>query len=791
MKADQIVDFESKGVPADTFQVSKVEGAEAVSGLYRYELDLYSKKTDVDFEALVSNPAKIILKQEIPTAGGKRATRNFPIHGVVTRFEQREKLFEMARYRAVLMPTLSKLSLSYRSRTFQNVDIKDLVKAVLGDPSYGPGIPHEIAASGSFAKREYVVQYQESDLDFLQRWLEHEGLFFLFEQGDAGDKVIVANATSSYAALPGKPKVPYRPAREGPKAAATKEGGENPESISSWTAHQDGVTKKVILQDWNYRTPATDLKADNPVHDKGAGEVYAYGEHYKTPAEGKAIAKARAEAILCRQKMFVGEGDCRLLRSGATFTLDEHYRKDFNGEYVLTDVRHVVEQAIEAPGAPKTRSSYKNTFTCIPAKTLFRPERRTPWPRIHGFMNAHVDASGDGKTAELDGEGRYVVKLPFDLKGKDAGKGSRRIRMAQPYAGGKYGIHFPLHKNTEVILAHKDGNPDRPVIVGALYHPEAKSPVLDANQTQGILRSAAENMIRFEDKQDEEHVFTYAKKDHHLRVENETFSWIGKNSHLIVKEDRSEEIGKNHSEKVKENASIDVGKELSLNIGKDHLIQVGGKLGLTVKGDAVHVFKANGGFDVTGDLVIKAQSIVLDATGGITLKSGGSSVVVDAVGVSLKGAIVTIQGDMTKINSGPGSSPKSGSPGSAGAPKTPEAPKEALTKEGAAPNAAPGRTTAPESPPSAPPSSASSSSPAPTAAEQAKEEAKDGDWLGIELKDAEGKPIAGQRYTAKLPDGTTLAGFTGADGKAKVEGVKKGQAQVSFPDLDKDDWKAS
>src|SRR5688572_33438614 len=158
MKADQIVDFESKGLPPDTFQVSRMEGAEAVSGLYRYELDLYSKKADVDFEHLVSNPAKIILKQEIPTAGGKRATRNFPIHGVITHFEQRERLFEMAKYRAVLRPSFSKLSLSHRSRTFQNVDIKDLIKAVLGDPSYGAGIAHDIPASGTFAKREYVVQ---------------------------------------------------------------------------------------------------------------------------------------------------------------------------------------------------------------------------------------------------------------------------------------------------------------------------------------------------------------------------------------------------------------------------------------------------------------------------------------------------------------------------------------------------------------------------------------------------------------------------------------------------------
>jgi type VI secretion system secreted protein VgrG len=261
-----------------------------------------------------------------------------------------------------------------------------------------------------------------------------------------------------------------------------------------------------------------------------------------------------------------------------------------------------------------------------------------------------------------------------------------------------------------------------------------------------------------------------------------------------VKENRNEEIGKNHSEKVKENAYVDVGKEFHVSVGKDHNVHVGGKLGLTVKGDAVHVFKANGGFDVTGDLVLKAQSIVLDGATGITIKCGGNSVVIDPAGVTIKGSLVTIEGQMTKINSGPGSSAKSGSPGSAGAPKPPEAPKEALTKDGTAPSSAPARSPGPETS-SAPAASAPAPAPSATsaataaAAEEAKEAEKEADWLEIALKTSDGKPIAGERYTVKLPDGSTLAGFTDDEGKAKVEDVPKGQAQVSFPDLDKDAWK--
>lgn len=691
MKGDQIVDFESKGLPADTFQVAQLQGFEAVSELFRFELDLFSRKTDVDFEALVSNPAKIVLKQEIPTAGGKRAPRNYAIHGVVAHVEQRERLFDMAKYRVTLVPSLWKLSLSHRSRTFQNVDVRDLVREVLKHGSYGAGIPYDMPASGSFPKREYVVQYQESDLAFLRRWLEHEGIYFYFEQTDAGDKVVFANATSSYAALPGKPRIPYRPAREASRGApGTKEGGEAAETVVSWIGQQDGITKKVVLQDWNYRTPTTDLKTETPVHEKGAGEVYRYGEHYASPEEGKTLAKLRAESLLCRQKTFAGESDCRLLRAGAVFSLDEHYRKDFNGEYVLTRVEHRAAQAIDAAGAPKVATSYANSFACIPAKVLFRPEVRTPWPRIHGFMNGHVDDAGDGKTAVIDEQGRYKVVMPFDIPAKDAGKGSAPVRMAQPYAGGRYGMHFPLHKNTEVILAHKEGNPDRPVIVGSVFHPESLPPVVDQNQTQGVIRSAAENLIRFEDKEGEEHVFVYAKKDQHSRTENETFEWIGKNRHFIVKENRHDEVGKEHHEKVKENAFLEVGQDLHVTVQKNQNAKVGGNWSLTLDGNEVHVVKGNAGFDVTGDLVLKATGkIVLDCPAGITIKAGGSSMVVDPSGVSVKGALIAIDGSLTKINSGPGSSPQSGAPGSATAPNGPKPPLEALPKIDAAPSQAP------------------------------------------------------------------------------------------------------
>jgi type VI secretion system secreted protein VgrG len=135
----------------------------------------------------------------------------------------------------------------------------------------------------------------------------------------------------------------------------------------------------------------------------------------------------------------------------------------------------------------------------IPADVQFRPERNTPRPRINGTMNATIDAAGDGQYAEIDDEGRYKVVLPFDQSGNSEGRASRWVRMAQPYSGANYGMHFPLHKGTEVLLTFIDGDPDRPIISGSVPNPDTMSPVTGGNQTASVIRTGGGNQIRIED----------------------------------------------------------------------------------------------------------------------------------------------------------------------------------------------------------------------------------------------------------------------------------------------------
>jgi type VI secretion system secreted protein VgrG len=200
----------------------------------------------------------------------------------------------------------------------------------------------------------------------------------------------------------------------------------------------------------------------------------------------------------------MGRTDCARFRVGHTFELENHHDAEHDGKYLITGMvmragypLPVGELDSEPAGEAE---NYTARFTAIPFDVPFRPERLTPWPRINGVLHAHVAGDTAGKAAELDGQGRYKVRLPFDAESPKGSKASRWVRMAQPYAGAGYGQHFPLHKGTEVLLAHVDGDPDRPIIVGAVPNAHTNSPSRDANATQSVIQTASNIRIEMEDQ---------------------------------------------------------------------------------------------------------------------------------------------------------------------------------------------------------------------------------------------------------------------------------------------------
>lgn len=489
--------FTSTSVPAGTFGVVKMEGTEALSRPYEFTLTLIAERADIPVETLLNRPATFTIYGR-PGGGGP-----VPYHGVIRTCEQLHQAGSYTLYRVVLVPRCWRLSRSRESEVFVGNSIPQMIETVLQNAGLGND-DYALQLSATYKVWSYYCQYQETNFAFMSRLMERVGIYYFFEQGRNGEKIRLVDSLTFHDQA--RQVVSYL--GSGDPALAKREGG-----IQAFVCKQEPMPQKVVLQDYNYEKAAMELIAEAAVDPNGIGEERIFGEHYETPEEGKRLAGIRAQELLCRRKQFYGEGSAAGLRAGYFFKLDRHYRADFNGTYLATHVRHEGSQeaalfsGLGLEGQQGQREPfYRQEFTAIPATTQFRPERKTPYPRIEGTISAFVDAEGSGQYAEIDDQGRYKVQVPFDKTDKQAGKASTWIRKTSQYSGKDHGMHYPLHKGTEVLLSFVNGDLNQPVIVGAVHNSETPNIVTRFNQTQTVVHTGGSNRMVMEDLVGNEHI---------------------------------------------------------------------------------------------------------------------------------------------------------------------------------------------------------------------------------------------------------------------------------------------
>ncbi len=491
--------FRCSQYPEEMFRVTSFRGIEELSRPYRFEIELVSPRPDAEFDVLLENRVAFRMKKKITLTDGSGATRKSWCHGVLSSFELQGRIQgKYYGYRAVLVPYLHRLSVQFQSVIYVEKTVPDIIEEILKRNNFSTD-DYELSVEGSFPKREYTVQYQESDLDFLHRLCEHEGISYFFRQEEEKERVIFEDSADNYPSIPDTEEIPYR--EEITESASVADSLER-QQVSRFFSRKITLPGKVQVKEFNWRKPSLNLAAEHTVAENSVyGSWYDYGNHYKSTQEGAYYAKIRAQEFACRQLRFTGTSTASGFQAGFVFSLSDHFRDQLNTRYLLTSIEHKGGNSLDIGEGTAGNSFYGNEFEAMPAEIPFRPERTTPKPRIHGTLNAKIDASGSGEYAEIDDLGRYKVILPFDLSGKDKGKASRFIRMAQPYAGEGMGMHFPLHKGTEVMLVHTNGDPDRPIIAAAVPNTETTSPVTSGNQTQSQVQTGGGNKIQIEDNQ--------------------------------------------------------------------------------------------------------------------------------------------------------------------------------------------------------------------------------------------------------------------------------------------------
>jgi type VI secretion system secreted protein VgrG len=486
-----VMSFHSGAVSDGTLRIAGATGSEALAQPFRFDLDLVSDKPGLDLVALLGADASVTLNRVMVFGDGRTGTLSYDYHGMLAEIRQVGRAgFSQFRYRAVLRPKLWKLSYTKRSRIFIDKNVPDLLKEVLGHA----GIPFKLKLSKDniYPIYRYAVQYEETDLDFITRWMEQVGISYYYDiDGDQGSLVLIDNPRGYAPISPYGEKVVFDDRTLGRQTSI-----DGQPRIRKLEVEEIQIPRTVQLKDHNGEAPDEALFFEAEVDPKGIGTWYEYNSNYLTESEGRFLLRIRREYWLGRRRRLAGTSDHRSLQPGRTFTPVDHYNPSVSDRsFVLIEVQHriVQENAGEATGT----GEYSCDFTAMPAELAYRPERITTWPSIHGVVQAKV-VGGALAYAELDDMGRYRIAADYDAGKQTIGK----IRMAQPSAGEDAGFHFPLRKDTEVLLGHIDGDPDRPIIIGAV-HDGKKINLLDNIRdplgTINSIRSQGGNLLQMGD----------------------------------------------------------------------------------------------------------------------------------------------------------------------------------------------------------------------------------------------------------------------------------------------------
>ncbi|MEZ4233092.1 MAG: contractile injection system protein, VgrG/Pvc8 family [Polyangiaceae bacterium] len=488
----------SPELPRD-FVVTRFTGFEAMSECFDFALEFTRGDEEVDVEACLRP--------------GTRAAISFKrneeivrvMHGCLVEFgaqtshEEPEQHVAHTRWFARFAPRVWNSKLSIRTEVYEGSP-REILTEVLQRSGLYPEIDFEFRLVDDYPRREFVLQYHESDYAFISRLLEHWGIAFTFEHGTR-DRLIFSDQNAALLDIAcwkrpeeaGDSDAPENPGAERDHVTTLPyrqyAGGEG--AGGSSVASHSWCTKRVpasfMTHDYNYRLPHVRLEAECQVLAAGDGRVVEHGLHLKAPAESAHFARIRAELLGINRVLHQGTTSSLELRAGGSFSLFPD--PDGNETRLLV---HRVEHRL--------REGYSARFHALPLEVAYRPALLTPKPRIAGYLSGVVQGD-DAAQPNIDDQGRYQVALDCDSKQPGERCLGRPMRMLQMHAGPNYGMHFPLKPGTEVAVGFMNGDPDRPFIAGALPNPLTPSPVRGerGNARRNVIQSMSGVQIELDD----------------------------------------------------------------------------------------------------------------------------------------------------------------------------------------------------------------------------------------------------------------------------------------------------
>ncbi len=614
------------------FKLLEFRGREAISQPYRFDLELVSERPDLDLQALLHKPAFLAFD---PAGKG--------IHGLIHRIAQGESGKRLTRYRLTLVPQLAYLAHRTNQRIFQHLGVPQIIAQVLEEHGIQANAYRFQLGPVIYPPREYCVQYDESDLHFIQRLCEEEGIHYHFEHSTAGHALVFGDDQTSFARL-------------GQPTAYLQDNGMTADEpvIKRFAVRVATRTSRVSRRDYDFEQPRLLMEAAYRAEPAQASnsqpdlEDYDYPGRFTERARGKHLSQRALERHRHGYRLAEGDSDQTGLVSGHLLEISDHPRREWNDLWLLTEVLHegkqpqVLEESITShvDTSDGFVQGYRNRFSATPWDIPFRPLLNHPKPKILGSQTAVVTGPA-GEEIHCDEYGRVRVQFHWDRHGQADDKTSCWLRISSSWAGDRYGGIAIPRVGMEVLVTFLEGDPDQPLVTGCLYHKEHQVPYdLPANKTRTVFKTLSSpggggyNELRIEDRKGAEQIYLHAQRDWDENIEHDQKIRVGHERHDTVEANSYSEFRAEEHLTVAGDRKVEVKPDDHLTVSQTQHIKLG-TAHLTKAGREIHL-KAG-------------QKMVIEAGIELTLKAGGSFIKLDPGGI-------TVSGSLARINAG-------GSPG--------------------------------------------------------------------------------------------------------------------------------
>ena len=598
-QGSRLLSFNVAGLGDNDLLLTSFSGYEEISRLFSFRMELISDKNDIAADQVVGKNVtfSLTLADDSP--------RFF--NGFINRFSAGDEDENGRRnYSAEVVPWLWFLTQTADCRIFQNKTVPQIIEQIFGDLGFSDFETNEI--QGDHKTWEYCVQYRETDFNFVSRLMEQEGICYFFRHEDGKHTLVLADQKNAYKDC-GENEVIY-PVDWGSRPVE--------DHITSWEHRYEFHSGKWAHTDFNFKKPSTSLMSQTNTKTDLANiksyEVYDYPGEYSEKSEGDAEIKLRIEEEEVQHDVVDASSNCKTFTPGGKFKLIEHRSKSEEGnKYVVTAIQHTANETMPYESAGEVGGpEYSNTFTAIPDSVVYRPSRKTPKPIVSGVQTAIV-VGPSGEEIYPDEFGRVKCQFHWDREGKFDENSSCWIRVSQIHAGKGFGAISLPRIGEEVIIDFLEGDPDRPIIIGRVYHAENMPPFglpdgknvsgMKSNSTLGgggyneyVMDDTKGNeLIREHGQFDKDSTIENDLREHVLHdrsrdvTNNETIEigvdrtkTVGNNETLTVQNDRTRTVNNNESVTVAKMRTHTVGINEAITVGAAQEVTIGGLQAITV-----------------------------------------------------------------------------------------------------------------------------------------------------------------------------------------------------------------